>query len=99
MTLKSSEHSTQTKRYMDSKPDQMGEVLINTFKNNFLNQNGYRSFNKPRSKAYISVSKTIPGEIYKMDKSDLIDLLKNEMISISEKSEKFENGINSVFNT
>lgn len=87
------------KNYADSKPDQMGELLINTFKNYFFNQNGYESFNKPRSKAYISVSKTISNEIYKMDKSDLIELLKNEINSISEKSQIFENEINTVYNT
>ncbi len=87
------------KNYADSKPEQMGELLINTFKKIFLNQNGYENFNKPRSKAYISVSKNISNEIYKMDKSDLIKLLKDEIDEITIKSQEFENEINTAYNT
>jgi hypothetical protein len=85
------------KDYADSEPGQMGEKLINTFRNSFFKQNGYESFNKPRSKAYISVSKTRSTEIYKMDKSDLIDLLKGEINSIRVKAQKFEYETNNAY--
>jgi hypothetical protein len=87
------------KNYADSKPEQMGELLMNTFKNRFFNKNGYENFNKPRSKAYISVSKNISNEIYKMEKSDLIKLLKDEIDNINNKSQEFEKEINTAYNT
>jgi len=81
------------KNYADSKPEQMSEKLINAFKKCFLNQNEYKSFNKPRSKAYISVSKSLPNEIYEMEKSDLIQLLIKEINIIRDKSQKFKDEI------
>ena len=87
------------KNYGDSKPEQLGEILIRIFKSNFYQINGYDTFNKPRKKAYISVSKTLDKEVYDIDKSDLINLIKNEIESINNKVQGFEKEINTAYNT
>ncbi|HYX07751.1 MAG TPA: PD-(D/E)XK nuclease family protein [Bacteroidales bacterium] len=86
------------KNYADSKPEQVGERLIEIFKNVFHRQNNYNSFNKPRKKAYISVSKTLTNEIFNIDKDALIKLLKTEIEYSSNKVNELENEINTAYN-
>ena len=85
------------KDYENSKPEQITEFLLNVFKNVFMHQNGYEKFNKPRSKAYISVSKTLSNEIVKMEKSELIILLREEIENLKIMSQEFQKEINTTF--
>lgn len=86
------------KNYADSKPEQVGERLIEIFKNVFHRQNDYNSFNKPRKKAYISVSKTLTNEIFNIDKFTLIDILQKEIQHSKKKVNEFENQLNTAYN-
>lgn len=86
------------KNYADSKPEQVGERLIEIFKNVFHRQNDYNSFNKPRKKAYISVSKTLTNEIFNVDKDKLIKLLKKEIDYSANKVSELKNMINTAYN-
>jgi predicted HicB family RNase H-like nuclease len=86
------------KNYADSKPEQIGEKLTEIFKGLYFNVNGYNKFNKPRSKAYISVSKKIENEIYETCISDLIEMLNKEITFIKSKLEEFRNQINTAYN-
>lgn len=86
------------KNYADSKPEQVGERLIEIFKNVFHGQNDYNSYNKPRNKAYISVSKTLTNEIFNVDKDELIKLLKKEIDYSANKVSELENMINTAYN-
>jgi hypothetical protein len=74
--------------YADSKTDQIDALLTNKFKEIFYKQGGYNRFNKPRSKAYISVSKQVSDEIYEIDKNTLINLIKGEITYITKKMQE-----------
>lgn len=85
------------KNYENSKPEQITEFLMNAFKNVFLHYNGYEKFNKPRSKAYISVSKTAPKDITELEKYELIIMLRDEIENLKIISQKFEKELNTTF--
>jgi hypothetical protein len=76
--------------YANSKPDQITDSLKGSFKKLFLKTNGYDRFNNPRSKAYISVSKNIPKELYEMEKSEIIEILRKELLYAQDKASEFE---------
>jgi len=85
------------KNYADSKPEQVGEKLMKIFKNVFYQKNNYNTLNKPRKKAYVSVSKILTNEIFDIDKSALIELFQKEIKYSNVKAKEFENLINTEY--
>ncbi len=69
-----------------------------TFSDLFYNQNNYTKLNKPRRKAYISVSKKIPNELYELEKSDLAKMVNSEITYINSKINEFKTRINMLSN-
>lgn len=87
-------------KYSESKPEQIEEYLINIFINNFYQVDGYGKLNKPRNKAYISVSRPLKERmVYEMDKSELISLFQNEIDKLKYKSQGFINDVDLANNS
>lgn len=86
------------KNYADSKPEQVGERLMEIFQNVYYQQNDYENFNKPRKKAYVSVSKTLKNEIFNVDKSTLVGLLQNEIQYSKNKVNEFKKQLGKAYN-
>lgn len=79
--------------YKNSKREQLTSNIISVFKEIFYEKKDYSRLNLGRSKAYISVSKKIPIEIEKMEKSELSSILKEEINYVKRKMREFKNGL------
>ncbi|GAI86416.1 unnamed protein product [marine sediment metagenome] len=79
------------KNYATSKANQIDEQLTNVFMNVFHKQNNFNKFNKPRTKAYISVSKKTENMIYAMQKEQIVEMISGEADWIKSKVIELEN--------
>jgi len=80
--------------YGNSKAEMIDENLIEAFGKSFHRFNDFNRLNKPRSKAYISVSKSIGKELYQLTKEEIKNTLTREIKSLKLKIPKFEERIN-----
>ncbi len=75
--------------YGNSTKDLIDTHLTDCFERTFRNQNTYRKLNNPKRKAYLSVSRRLPIEIYEFEKQVLIRLINNDLKFIEEKRQDF----------
>lgn len=80
-------------QYGSSSFELINEGVIGIFRDTFYQVDGYNKLNKPRSKAYISVSKSIGDELYKLSKEQIKSLLRKELDLLSNKIPLFEKRI------
>jgi len=72
-----------------SKASQLDYDLISNFESKFFRANGYNRFNKPKTKAYMSVSKQLGREIYLYDTDELSNLIKDELNYLKSEATEF----------
>ena len=85
-------------KYDASRANQVDPELIMAFKETFYEQNDYKRLNKPRSKAYLSVSKSTGKPLYMMSKKEIKASLKDEVDFLRNKIPEFERKIKTLYN-
>jgi hypothetical protein len=83
-------------KYGGSKANQVDKELITAFSETFHKINNYNKLNKPRSKAYMSVSKSTGNPLYMMTKKELKSGLKNEVDFLRNKIPEFEKKVKTL---
>lgn len=74
--------------YRKSKKSDLDLKYINVFREEFHNENGYKRFNKPKTRAYWSVSKKLVKEVFQYSVDELSILIKKEIdYTVSKSSE------------
>lgn len=76
--------------YLESKKEQIDSDFIKSFDSTFNNKNDYKKLNKPRTSAYLSVSKQSETPIYKHSKEKIIQMINAELEQINKLIPSFD---------
>lgn len=82
--------------YDKSKSNQISEEMIRTFESIFRNQNGFKKLNKPKSKAYMSVSKKMDKQLYEYEIAELKLFIQSVLDNLTVLTPMFESKLQSV---
>lgn len=72
-----------------SKASQLDFDLISNFEAKFCKVKGYNRFNKPKTKAYMSVSKQLGKDVFLYDTNELTNLIKDELAYLRKEAQEF----------
>ena len=82
--------------YDKSKANQIPVEMITIFESIFRNQDGFKKLNKPKSKAYMSVSKKLDKQLYEYEIVELKSFIQSVLINLDELVLKFEEELQTV---
>lgn len=77
--------------YGNSSKDQLDTNFISLFSEVFRSKNGFKRLNKPKTNAYLSVSKQTEKEIYEYSKEEIRAIIKDELGKIEALIPIFDN--------